>query len=1060
MVFLVNKLITSKGRKNSTVVCPDNHSARFSHASPFNFCSLIFSLHSSLVFFTNRTSMKKIYVAVLLGICIQSKAQVTFPVNGTTDPRHLTYVFKNAKIFTDYKTSIDSATLIIKDGLVVDAGKNIQVPADAVVYDLKGKYIYPSLIDIFSDYGLPEVPKRKNEETPQFLSNTKGAYGWNQAIRSEYDAYKNFTADSKKADDLRKLFFGAVVCVNRDGIARGTSALVTLGDGRDNDIVIRDRAAANYSFDKGSSPQDYPSSLMGTIALLRQTYLDAQWYINGGYKKEYNISLDSWNKNQDMPQVFEAGDKQNELRADKIGDEFGVKYIIKGNGEEYQRINEIKEMNDALIVPLNFPDAYDLTDPYDAINISLGQMKHWELAPTNPSAIEKASIPFALTTADLKDKNTFWKNLRKAIEYGLSEEQALKALTQTPAELLKVSDQVGSLKKGMLANFIITSKSIFEKDVALYDNWVKGIRYKYLDYDAKDIRGTYSLNIGSLPPMKLRVNGEMGSPDMNVEDSSMLKVNYTRQGSLITLQFEKKKKDPKGTFRLSGYVKDENPNDWRGTGQVPGGDWVSWNVKLDSAFIQPVKRDTTKKDTLKLGAVTYPFMAYGWKEMPKQKTVLFKNATVWTNEAEGILQNTDVLIANGKVQKVGKGLSDPNAEVIDATGKNLTSGIIDEHSHICASGDLNEGTQSSSAEVRVADIIDAEDINLYRQLAGGVTTSHILHGSANAIGGQTQLIKERWGMPPEKMKFEGWPGFIKFALGENVKQSNWGDKQVTRFPQTRMGVEQVYADYFTRAKEYDAAWKKFNSMDAKSKAGAAPRKDLEMDALAEILNSKRFITCHSYEQSEINMLMHVADSFGFKVNTFTHILEGYKVADKMKAHGVRGASTFADWWAYKFEVYEAIPYNAALMHDAGLNVSVNSDDPEMARRLNQEAAKAVKYGGVSEAEAWKFVTLNPAKMLHVDDRTGSIKAGKDADLVLWNDNPLSIYAHPLQTYVDGIKYFDTETDQQMRGEITKERARLIQKMLDAKTKGEGTQKPSLKAQTIHHCLEDEYVIVK
>ena len=1000
--------------------------------------------------------MKKIYAAAvcIVAFCFSSSAQETFPVNGTTDPKHLTYAFKNAKIFTDYKTSMDSATLIIRDGMILDAGKNISIPADAVVYDLKGKFIYPSLIDIYTDYGLPEIPKRKNNENPQFLSDTKGAYGWNQAIRPEYNANEKFSADPKKADEWRKMCFGTVMSVNKDGVARGTSVLVTLGEGRDNDIVIKDKAAANYSFDNGSSPQDYPSSLMGTIALIRQSYYDAQWYLNGGYKKEYNISLDSWNKIQNLPQVFDAGDKQNELRADKIGDEFGVQYIIKGAGDEYQRIQEIKEMNDALIVALNFPDAYDVTDPYDAMNISLGQLKHWELAPSNAGVIQKAGIPFALTTADLKDKNIFWKNLRKAIEYGLPEQEALKALTQTPAELLKVSDQLGSLKKGMIASFIITSKNIFEKDAVLYDNWIKGVRYKYLDYDAKDIRGTYSLTIGSLQPVKLRVNGEMGSPDMNVaDDTVMAKINYSRQGSLITLQFEKKKSEPKGSFRLSGYVQEENANDWRGSGQLPSGDWVSWNVKLDSAFVPQVKRDTTKKDSLKLGVVTYPFMAYGWKEMPKQKTILFRNGTVWTNEAEGILQNTDVLIANGKIQKVGKNLSYPSAEVVDATGKNLTSGIIDEHSHICASGNLNEGTQSSSAEVRVADIIDAEDINLYRQLAGGVTSSHILHGSANAIGGQTQLIKERWGAPPEKLKFEGWPGFIKFALGENVKQSNWGDRQVTRFPQTRMGVEQVYMDYFTRAKEY-------NPQAPKSSAGIPPRRDLELDALKEIIEGKRFITCHSYEQSEINMLMHVADAFGFKVNTFTHILEGYKVADKMKAHGVRGASSFADWWAYKYEVYEAIPYNGAIMHNVGLNVAFNSDDAEMARRLNQEAAKAVMYGGVSEEEAWKFVTLNPAKMLRVDDRVGSIKPGKDADLVLWNDNPLSIYAHPLQTYVDGVRYYDADTDKQMRDDIRKERARLIQKMIDAKNKGENTQKPSLKAQTLHHCLDDEYILVK
>ena len=993
----------------------------------------------------------------------EARSQITFPVNGTTDPKHITYAFTNAEIFIDYKTKIDSATLIIRDGIILEEGKDLKIPADAVVYNLKGKFIYPSFIDIFSDYGLPEIKKASADDgSPQFFSNTKGAYNWNQAIRPEYDAYKSFVADNKKAEELRKIGFGTVNTVNKDGIARGTSILALLGEGKENDIVIKDRSAANYSFNKGTSTQDYPESLMGAIALLRQTSYDAQWYLNGGYKKEYNISLDAWNKSQNLPQIFDAGDKQDELRADKIGDEFNVMYIIKGIGDEYKRINEIKDMNDALIIALNFPDAYDVSDPYDALSIPLNSMKHWELAPTNPSAIEKAQIPFALTASDLKEKNNFWKNLRKAIEYGLTEEAALKALTQTPAELLHVSDVVGSLKKGMIANFIITSKNIFDKDNLIHENWVKGVRYKINDYDLKDIRGIYSIRVGIVPPMKLRVTGDLVSPEMKLmEDSSRISVSYNRQGMLLSLQFELKKKTYEGIYRLGGYVNDDNPNDWKGNAQLPGGEWVKWFVRLDSSYVQEAKKDTTKKDGLKLGYVTYPFNSYGWTEMPKAKTVVIKNATVWTNEAEGILQQSDVLIEDGKIKQVGKNISVAGSETIDGTGKHLTSGIIDEHSHIAASGSVNEGSESASAEVRIGDVIDPDDIEIYRQLAGGVTSSHILHGSANAIGGQTQLIKERWGLSAEQLKFKGWPGFIKFALGENVKQSNWGDQQVVRFPQTRMGVEQVYNDFFTRAREYKNELKKYSNADVKSKSkDIQPRRNLKLDALAEILDSKRFITCHSYEQSEINMLMHVADSFGFKINTFTHILEGYKVADKMKSHGVLGASTFSDWWAYKFEVYEAIPYNGAIMHDVGLTVAFNSDNPEMARRLNQEAAKAVKYGGVSEEEAWKFVTLNPAKMLHVDDRVGSIKPGKDADLVLWNDNPLSIYAKPLQTYVDGIKYYDVETDKVLREEIRKERARLIRKMVDAKTKGEATQKPVAKPLLIHHCDEDEYLLMK
>lgn len=1008
--------------------------------------------------------MKRLFIlAIFVLAAFQDFAQETFPVNGTADLRHTIYAFTNAVIHSDYKTSISSATLLVQDGKVLNVGSNIQIPASAVIFDLKGKNIYPSLIDIFSDYGMSEVKRNtEDDRTPQFISNTKGAYNWNQAVRPEFDAYRNFIADGKKADELRKMGFGTVMSVLRDGVVRGTSTVVLLSDERENELIIRDRAAANYSFNKGSSTQDYPSSLMGSIALLRQTYYDADWYSKGGYKEEYNISLDAFNKNKSLPQIFEANDKQNVLRVNKIGQEFGVNYIIKGGGDEYERIDEIKNSGNALIVPLNFPEGFDFSDPYDAINVSLHQMKAWELAPTNPGVLATQKIPFALTTADLKNKTDFWKNLRKAIENGLTEEDAIKALTYTPAMLMKLDDQIGSLKNNMRANFIITSSNITNKDNVIFENWINGKRYQFADLSLADVRGNYSLIINNRTPIRIKIAGEVNSPEAFVyEDTTSSKINFSRQGPTVLLQFELKKTDPKGNYRLTGETSTQN---WTGNVLLPSAEWGKWSMKLDSSFIASIaKTDSAKKESPK-GVVFFPNMAYGWKELPKAKTYLITNATVWTNEQDGILKNTDVLFSEGKIKQIGKNIAPPGGcDVIDGTNLHVTPGIIDEHSHIAVSDAVNEGTQSSSAEVRIGDVVDADDIQIYRQLSGGVTTSHLLHGSANAIGGQTQLIKLRWGQAPEKLKFEGAPGFIKFALGENVKQSNWGDKQVTRFPQTRMGVEQVYMDYFGRASIYDAKMNltqstsisKNDSRKTNTDLQIPIRRDLELDALVEILKSKRFITCHSYLQGEINMLMHVADTFGFKINTFTHILEGYKVADKMKAHGVSGASSFSDWWAYKFEVYEAIPYNGAIMHKVGLNVSYNSDDAEMARRLNQEAAKAVMYGGVSEEEAFMFVTLNPAKMLHVDDRTGSLKVGKDADVVVWNENPLSIYAKPLQTFVDGVKYFDVVQDEKLRGEITAEKARLMQKMTDAKNKGENMAKPSFKATELKHCNDVE-----
>lgn len=448
-----------------------------------------------------------------------------------------------------------------------------------------------------------------------------------------------------------------------------------------------------------------------------------------------------------------------------------------------------------------------------------------------------------------------------------------------------------------------------------------------------------------------------------------------------------------------------------------------------------------------MGQVIYPFVVHGNLQVPQQETILIKNGMLWTNEENGIVEQTDILLKDGKIAQIGKNLSASGARVIDAQGKHVTSGIIDEHSHIAATSINDLATNSSM--VRIGDVIDPTDEHIYTSLSGGVTAVQILHGSANPIGGQSAPIKLRWGASPEGMKIQGADRFIKFALGENVKRTY--NPNSIRYPQTRMGVEQVYMDAFSSAVEYQKKWDAYNGLSKKAKAAAIPpRRDLAMDAMSDIINRKLFITCHSYVQSEINMLMNVAEQFNFRVNTFTHILEGYKVADKMKEHGV-GASTFSDWWAYKWEVRYAIPYNAAIMHDAGLTVAINSDDSEMGRRLNQEAAKSVKYGGMSQEEAWKMVTLNPAKLLHLDDHMGSLKEGKDADVVIWSDNPLSVYAQCETTIVDGTIYYDKQKDAEMNQWIEKERARLIQKMKAVKKDGGATQKPVGKKKETFHC---------
>lgn len=984
-------------------------------------------------------------VLFLLLLCWQSKhtlqAQATYPVNDVANPREACYAFTNATIVKDAQTSIANATLVIRKGKIEAVGATVSIPKDAVVIDCKGKYIYPSFIDVFSDYGTQPIQRAQGGfgRSSQMLSNTKGAYGWNQAIKPEVDAANNFSINEETAKDLRGMGFGTVMIHQPDGIARGTGALVTLAAEKENKVMIKDRAAAIYSLDKGSSTQDYPTSLMGAISLLRQTYLDGQWYKNKPVEEGTNLSLQAWNNNQQLPQLFDANDKWNDLRADKIGDEFGVQYIIKGGGNEYQRINEIKATNASFIIPITFPQAMDVEDPTDARFVSLRDLKHWEMASLNPGVMEKAGINFALTSAGVKESSSFWSNIRKAIQNGLSEQRALEALTRTPATFLNSFDKVGSLDAGKLANFVISSGPIFAEKTVIYQNWVQGSKYAVKEEGWNDIRGTYTLTINN-SSSKLQLKGDAAKPSAEIIKTDTTKADLSIQDKLVKLVINYKK-DAATSAKLTGVISDDK---WSGTGQLASGEWISWTATKDAnGDAQPPTADSSKKkndaSTKIAGVVTYPFGSYGQAKPPTPETILIKNATVWTSEKEGKLENTDVLVKNGKIASIGKNLNDASAKVIDGTGKHLTAGIIDEHSHIAGAGGINECSQSVTSEVRIADVINPDDVNIYRQLSGGVTSSHILHGSCNTIGGQTQLLKLKWGVNAEQMKFLNWDPFIKFALGENVKRSstNTGNN---RFPDTRMGVEEVLMDAFTRAKEYE-------------KLGPNKRRDLGLDALVEILNKKRFITCHSYVQSEITAILRVADKFNFKVNTLTHILEGYKVADKMKAHGA-SASTFSDWWAYKMEVVDAIPQNAYIMNKVGLTVAINSDDAEMARRLNQEAAKSIRYAGMDELEALKMVTINPATMLHIADRTGSIKVGKDADLVLWSDHPLSIYAKSLYSIVDGTIYFDREKDKQLQQEIAAERTRLIQKMIGAKKGGEKTGPAVPSFSEMNYCEDD------
>lgn len=992
-----------------------------------------------------------------------SPASSTFPTNGTVDKHLVRTVLENATVHVDHQTVINNGVVVIYRGMIESVGTSELVVSGPVVrLDMSGMHLYPSFVDLHSSFGLPEVKPAEWSRKPQYESNKKGAYGWNEAVRPEISSAEVFVEDPAKAKELREAGIGAVLTHVPDGIVRGTGALVMpVNDPRD--AILVPEASSHYSFRKGSSRQNYPSSLMGSTALLRQTYFDAAWYSDAS-KRDLaggtNLSLEAFNSNQGLTQVFSAGGWKDVLRAHNVAGEMDVEYLILGGGDSYQRAEAIAETGATIIVPVNYPEAYDLSDPYLSRFVSLTELKHWELAPHNAAILNEHGVSICFTAEGLKSPKKLLPAVKKAVEKGLDEEAALAALTSTPAKAIGADHLVGSIKAGAMANILVSNSPIFEKDSKVLEHWVSGEPTILENRHAVSLAGNYDLTVGT-EVYALSVSGEAPKwkGEIAVDDTTSIKVKVSLDNRTVVLGFD----DEDGLVRLTGNVWMDS-RIWEGSAMNAKGDIVEWSAVKnekptdEKPAQEPAPSDSTRAD------IFYPFTAYGATETAKAKTVLIEGATVWTLEEEGTLEEADVLIQDGKILAVGRRLKVENYltaneefERIDGRGKHITPGIIDEHSHIIIERGVNEGTQASSAEVWIGSSLNSEDVNMYRQLAGGVTCAQLLHGSANPIGGQSAVVKFRWGSLPDELIYDDASPFIKFALGENVKQSNWGDQQTIRFPQTRMGVEQVFYDNFIRAREYGEDWKDYRHKmkyarrrDIREGRGPlAPRRDIELETLLQILNEERFITCHSYRQDEINMLMHVADSMGFRMNTFTHILEGYKVADKMKEHGV-GGSTFSDWWAYKYEVKDAIPYNAAVLYNQGITTAINSDDAEMGRRLNQEAAKSVKYGSVPQIEALKMVTLNPAKLLHIDHKTGSIKVGKDADIVIWDEHPLSMSARAEATYVEGVCHFSLERDAELRELIKAERARITELMMNEGSKG-NLQKPSEKIKPHYHC---------
>ncbi|MFN5911474.1 MAG: amidohydrolase family protein, partial [Bacteroidota bacterium] len=720
--------------------------------------------------------MRTLITLFLFTINLSVFAQVR-PQNGVKESEPELIALKNATIYVTPERKISNATLLLRGERIAEVGSFVIIPEEALIIDCRDLVILPAFIETYSDIGLPKPEGSGYSTRAQTDSGKKGAYYWNETIHPEVHAADLFVTDSKAEEELMKMGFGTVVTHVQDGIMRGTGALVSLGEHTIAEKIINTHVAQFLSFEKGISKQSYPSSQMGAIALLRQVFHDARWHERSGGPIT-DLSLMELNRFDSVPFLFSSRDKWEIFRAKRIAEEFNRSFNYIGSGNEYAALDILNDLKDFIVLPLNFPEPYNVTDPYVARQIPLADLKHWELAPSNAHILKTKKVPFCFTSEGVKNAEIFWKNLHKTIERGLTVEEALAALTIHPAKLLKVDNELGTLEKGKLASFCIYSANPLENESVLHEVWTLGKQKVLKPIPLHDITGTYNLNLkGYMYPLvitdvgdKLQasISGSKSTRDERTgavtKDSLSPKVFIQLLGDDLTLQFTLNDDHFSGNLSLHAKTRSKF-GVFEGDALLPDGTLAQWSA-IRNGEVESKKSDSPKQiDTLICDRLWFPNMAYGFDSKPSSEAIVIRDATVWTNEAEGVLKNANVIIQDGKITYVGSGsfALPEGARIIEASGKHLTTGIIDEHSHIAISRGVNEGGQAVSAEVRIGDVINPDDINIYRQLAGGVTAAQLLHGSANPIGGQSALIKLKWGVTPDEMLIDNAPKFIKCA---------------------------------------------------------------------------------------------------------------------------------------------------------------------------------------------------------------------------------------------------------------------------------------------------------
>jgi len=963
-----------------------------------------------------------ILLSAVLLLPLSASAQ-TAPTLGMDDNSPTVHAFTNATIVVAPGEVLENATLVIRDGVIESVGRRVNPPADARVWDMSGHTLTPGFIDPYTEIGM-QNPREELD---------RGNLSWNVQLRSHLSATSEYEPEDDGSEELRNQGFAAALSVPPLGIFKGETAVISLGSGDVSQRVVRPGVAQavslNRSWDLGYG---YPTSAVGGIAFIRQTLYDTDWYERahntyeddpqGLQRPESNAALEALvaAARGDQPLLFAAESDEEVLRSIRFMEEFDITPWIRGSGHEYRILDYISDFDVPMILPLDFPEKPDVDTPEDAMDEDLAELRHWYMAPENPARVADAGIQFSLTTNGMEDLSHVLPNIRKSVHAGLDPETALAALTVNPANLLGIGETHGTLEEGKAANFIISNGDLFEHQSTISDVWVDGHHYRVAPNSAADVRGEWmATSPGTSLSGAFTISGTPekleGSMSMNDEEIDLSSVSFDDLSGRF--RFSLSGDDMDGTIRVTASLSGDELSGWA---EMPDGQRVVWTADQTSAADTEKPEEVSFPDrTLELANIR-PAMEYGIESIPEQPSaILVRNATIWTMGEQGIVENGDILLRDGKVTEVGQDLRAPrNAVVIDAEGKHVTPGLIDPHIH-SGTDAVNEVGNAIVPEVRIGDVLNINNIWLYRQLAGGLTTTHVMHGSANPIGGQNQPIKLRWGALSHDLKFENAPRTVKFALGENPKRVGQD-----RYPNTRMGTQHIIADRFSQARDYEASWNEWNE----NGEGLPPRRDLRMDALVDILNGDILVQSHSYRQDGILALMRLAESFDFTIKAFHHAVEAYKVAPELAEHGA-GAAVWSDWSSFKIEAYDGTIYNARLLSEAGVLTSLHSDNSQIASRMNWEAGKMV-YAGMEPEDALALVTINTAKILGLDEYVGSLEPGKDADFVIWNGDPLSTQTKAEQTWIDGRKYFDLETDAQLRQQIEDERSMLIQYMLE------------------------------